>query len=63
MITPPDGWTIPESYTFESLGTCRGCRQRIAWTETPAGKQAPLDPDGTNHFVTCPERERFRRPK
>lgn len=57
----PAGQVIPDGYTFEGTGQCRGCRTGIVWTRTPKGARAPLDPDGTNHFVTCPERDRFRR--
>ncbi|OLD66060.1 MAG: hypothetical protein AUI52_05520 [Acidobacteria bacterium 13_1_40CM_2_68_10] len=48
-------------------GSWRGCRQRILWGRTPAGKPIPLDPapdpDGiyTAHFATCPDAAAFRR--
>jgi hypothetical protein len=55
------GWHRPDGWSIVSLGVCRGCRQTIAWARTPADRSAPLDRDGTNHFATCPEAERFRR--
>lgn len=61
MTAPPDEQVIPEGYEFDSMGRCRGCAATIAWAWTPKGARAPLDQDGTNHFVTCPERDRFRR--
>ena len=57
----PAGQVIPDGYAFESMGRCRGCGAAMAWTTTPKGARAPLDPDGTNHFVTCPDRDSFRR--
>ena len=63
MRTPPPDWAVPEGYAFSGMGRCRGCGAEMAWAKTPAGKMAPLDRDGTNHFVSCPERERFRRRK
>lgn len=56
----PTGQVIPEGYRFDSMGRCRGCGASMAWATTPKGARAPLDADGTNHFVTCPERDRFR---
>lgn len=43
--------------------TCRGCCAEIYFVVTAAGKNAPLDPDGGSHFATCPNSERFRKPK
>lgn len=60
---PPEGSTIPEGYTFDSVGTCRApsCRATILWCITRAGKRAPLNPDGISHYATCPEAGSFRR--
>ncbi len=41
---------------------CRSCHATIFWSETPGGRRAPFDPDGTNHFVTCPDRVAWRKP-
>ena len=60
-LSAPEGWAIPADYLYQSLARCRGCGALMAWAQTPVGRMAPLDQDGTNHFVTCPEREQFRR--
>lgn len=44
-------------------GICKGCPARVIWVIHRNGKRTPYDPDGTNHFITCPEAERFRPPK
>ena len=49
----PTGFRVPEGWTFVGVGTCRGCRARIAWCDTPAGKKHPVDVDGTTHLATC----------
>jgi hypothetical protein len=54
------GWHRPAGWLIVSVGVCRGCRASIAWAQTPAGRTSPLDRDGTSHFATCPEAERFR---
>ncbi len=41
---------------------CTGCRRQIFWLIHKNGVRTPYDPDGTNHFATCPEREQFKRP-
>lgn len=53
-------WLVPDGY---SLSRCRGCDAEVLWVTTPSGAKAPMDPDGMNHFATCPERDRFRRPR
>lgn len=42
-------------------GSCRACRSAIFWLTHRNGRRTPYDPDGTNHFITCPEAESFRR--
>lgn len=46
-------------------GTCRGCAQSIRWITHRNGKKTPYDAGGetvgTNHFITCPRREQFKR--
>lgn len=61
MIEPPEGQVIPDGHRFEGMGRCRGCGSAMAWVRTPKGARAPLDEDGTNHFITCPQRDDFRR--
>lgn len=63
MTSSPDGWTLPEGFT-EPAPTpvnCRGCGAEILFAFSPKGARTPLDRDGTNHFITCPDRDRFRR--
>lgn len=40
---------------------CRACGRPLTFVRTPAGNLAPYEKDGTNHFLTCPEAEKFRR--
>jgi hypothetical protein len=63
MSTPPFGSVIPAGYEFQGTGTCRACGAPMNWCETKAGKRAPLNLDGTSHFATCPDAERFRKAK
>jgi hypothetical protein len=64
-VPTPPGFVIPDGYTLQSIGRCRSseCGERIAWARTPKGRTAPLNPDGSNHFGTCPAAESFRRRK
>lgn len=40
---------------------CRSCGAPIEWVLTESGKRMPVDPDGTSHFVTCPEASKWRK--
>lgn len=42
-----------------NLGTCSGCRATVYWTVHLNGKRAPYDENGLNHFVSCPQAEKF----
>lgn len=42
-------------------GTCRGCSAAIHWVTHKNGKKTPYNSSGLNHFVSCPERERFKK--
>jgi hypothetical protein len=45
-------------------GNCKGCGVPIRWVRhISTGKITPYDLDGVNHFVTCSDRERFRKLK
>jgi hypothetical protein len=46
-------------------GRCKGCNARIYWVRhsSTTGRTAPYNPDGTPHFGTCPDADKFRRPK
>lgn len=63
MPEPPEGWTLPDGFDDPDprASRCRGCGAEILWAFSPKGARTPLDPDGTNHFITCPERDQFRR--
>lgn len=63
LPAPGDGFRVPEGYTADNIGRCRSCGAAILWAVTNHGAKAPLDPDGTNHFVTCPDRDRWRKRK
>lgn len=54
-------WAQPD-YPPEP-SACRSCGAPIAWVVTRAGKRAPIDPDGTNHFATCPQAAEWRKRK
>lgn len=58
---PFSRWVVPSGWTFSNLGTCRTCRAEVAWCRTPAGKPAPVNPDGVSHFATCPQADQHRR--
>jgi hypothetical protein len=45
-----------------TTGTCKGCGNPIRWVQhLDNGKMAPYDLDGVNHFVTCPDRMKFKK--
>jgi hypothetical protein len=54
-------WKRPGGWEIVNVAPCRGCGKLIAWARTLDRKPAPLDRDGTSHFATCPEAERFRK--
>lgn len=41
-------------------GQCRGCGAVVFWVHHKNGKTVPYTEEGLNHFVDCPQRERFR---
>jgi hypothetical protein len=53
-------WEIPLGSVPQA---CRGCGARIYWLVMDSGARMPVDPDGTSHFATCPQANRFRKPK
>lgn len=62
MIADPfPGWVVPEGYTADNLGPCRGCGALMLWCITPKGKRSPHDRDGVSHFSTCPMAAAFKR--
>ena len=60
-MSEPQGWVVPPGYQPDNVGRCRSCQAPILWALTPAGKKAPLNPDGTNHFGTCPSADQWRK--
>lgn len=58
-------WTIPawakEPPESEAPRECRSCGAPVLWVETAKGKHAPLNPDGTSHFSTCPQAVAWRK--
>jgi hypothetical protein len=40
---------------------CSGCHAHILWIKTAAGKNMPINPDGTPHWVNCPKAKDFKR--
>ena len=45
-------------------GTCKGCGAPIYWVKH-VGKVEPVpySTAGINHFIDCPKREQFRKPR
>lgn len=44
------------------MAQCQACAAEIEFILTAHGKHMPIDADGTSHFATCPQAERFRKP-
>lgn len=42
-------------------GVCRGCGQVCVWVKHKNGSATPYDLSGLNHFVSCPQRDRFKK--
>lgn len=49
----PDG-------TVGDAGACRSCKADIIWIVTKNGRRAPMNPDGTSHWGTCPDAHAWR---
>jgi len=52
-------YRLPDG-TVGECGQCKSCSANIVWIITLAKKKAPMNPDGTSHFATCPDAERWR---
>ena len=50
-------YTIPPTAHFRR---CLGCDKLIYWIRTERGASMPVNVDGTPHWGTCPEADRFR---
>lgn len=57
-VVPP--WANPPA-PGERPAACRSCGAAIMWVETKRGKRAPINPDGTSHFASCPQADSWRR--
>lgn len=40
---------------------CKSCKAPIWWIKTKAGKAAPIDADGLNHFGSCAHAKMHRK--
>jgi hypothetical protein len=60
---PWEGAVIPDGYTFQRRGRCASCDAPISWLRTPTGRMGPWNVDGTSHFASCPEANRWRKRK
>ena len=55
--------------TATKVDHCRSCGAPIHWTTTPGGRLMPMDVDpatgevGATHFATCPQRDKWRKPR
>ena len=58
-------WLLPDYALAPDPGEtptqCSACAAVILFVRTRKGKRAPLNPDGTSHFASCPAADRFRR--
>lgn len=51
-------------YTFENKARCRSCGAEIEFWLTPKQKHIPLDAGTMQpHFSTCPDADKFRKPR
>lgn len=52
----------PQGATPARTAACRSCAAPVLWVIThKSGRPSPLNQDGTSHFSTCPQAERWRR--
>jgi hypothetical protein len=58
-----------QGYIRTNEASCRGCCAPILWYVTPNGSKLCMDPmpeldtPAISHWTTCPEREKFRKPR
>lgn len=57
-MSAPVKYSIPEGMP---PAKCKGCAATIYWVKTPAGKNMPVDADGTPHWSSCPKAKDFKR--
>lgn len=51
-------YPIPE---HEKPKKCKGCGAIIYWVVTLRGRNMPVNPDGTPHWDSCPEKNLFKQ--
>ena len=56
----PKKYQIPEDINWTQ---CRACGIEIAFITNENGKTIPVTREGINHFIDCPQRDRFRKKK
>jgi hypothetical protein len=63
FITPEgDRFLVPHGYTpGDKSSRCRSCDALICWCLTRNQKRAPMNPDGTSHFASCPDAPAWRK--
>jgi hypothetical protein len=67
VVSSGETWQCPP-WAIAPVGpidtrTCRSCGARIAWLVTAAKRTlAPVNPDGTSHFETCPDTPGWLKP-
>lgn len=40
---------------------CKSCGQVIEFIQTLSGKWTPINSDGTSHWATCPDAQKFKK--
>lgn len=54
--------------TEDNPSECRSCGEPIIWCVTESGKRMPVDvptddEPTTSHYATCPDADRWRKPR
>lgn len=47
----------------KNVSQCKACGAVIQWVKTEKGKFTPINSDGSTHWATCPEANRFKKVK
>jgi hypothetical protein len=47
--------------TAYEIRPCKACGERLFFVRHNTGKVAPYTIEGINHFVNCPQADRFKR--
>jgi hypothetical protein len=57
-------WVIPANWSFlgDKPGFCRSCHATVIWLQSDKSRKfSPFNPDGVNHFASCPDATAWRR--